>query len=95
MTVATSTEDDDKEVKPTITDLPVVILDPRATLNVQAQQTQIVHMNMSTQPQLSHISQSQLQQAAVQTHTQVICLYYYLTIIYFRPNFFIFHVYNL
>lgn len=78
MTVATSTEEDEKEMKSTLSDLPVVILDPHSTLNVQAHQPQIVHMNMPTQQSQinhevrQHQNPSQVQQSAVQTHTQVI-----------------------
>ncbi|XP_050536115.1 uncharacterized protein LOC126902667 [Daktulosphaira vitifoliae] len=78
MTVATSTEEDEKEIKSTLSDLPVVILDPHSTLNVQAHQPQIVHMNMpSQQTQINHeVTQHQnspqLQQSSVQTHTQMI-----------------------
>lgn len=81
MTVATSTEDDEKELKSTLTDLPVVILEPHPSLNLQAQQqSQIVHIpippsQQQQQQQLSHVTQHtnqpQLQQAAVQTHSQV------------------------
>jgi len=80
MTVATSTEDDEKELKSTLTDLPVVILEPHPSLNLQAQQqSQIVHIpippsqQQQQQQQLSHVTQHtnqpQLQQAAVQTHS--------------------------
>lgn len=73
MTVATSTEDDEKDMKSTITDLPVVILEPNSTISLQTQQQpQIVHI---PQQQLSHVTQHsnqpQLQQTAVQTHSQV------------------------
>lgn len=76
MTVATSTEDDEKEMKSTLTDLPVVILEPHPTLNLQTQQQpQIVHIPLPQQ-QLNHVTQhsnqTELQQAAVQTHSQVI-----------------------
>lgn len=78
MTVATSTEDDEKEMKSTLTDLPVVILEPHPTLSLQSQQqSQIVHIPLPQQQpqQMSHVTQhtnqSQLQQAAVQTHSQV------------------------
>lgn len=73
MTVATSTEDDEKDMKSTLTDLPVVILEPHPTISLQTQQQpQIVHI---PQQQLNnvtqHSNQSQLQQASVQTHSQV------------------------
>jgi len=82
MTVATSTEDDEKEIKSTLTDLPVVILEPHPALSLQSQQQpQIVHIPISQQQQqqqqqqMSHVTQHtnqpQLQQAAVQTHSQV------------------------
>lgn len=76
MTVATSTEDDDKEIKSTLTDLPVVILEPHPTISLQTQQqSQMVHMVIPQQQQLNHITQHlnqpQLQQAAVKTHSQV------------------------
>lgn len=76
MTVATSTEDDEKDIKSTLTDLPVVILEPHPALSLQAQQQpQIVHIPISQQ-QLNHVTQHsnqshQLQQASVQTHSQV------------------------
>jgi len=76
MTVATSTEDDEKEMKSTLTDLPVVILEPHP-LSLQAQQQpQIVHIPITQQQQqMSHVTQHtnqpQLQQTAVQTHSQV------------------------
>jgi len=88
MTVATSTEDDEKEMKSTLTDMPVVILEPHSTLSLQAQQQpQIVHIPIAQQQQqqqqqqqMSHVTQHtnqpQLQQAAVQTHSQV--KYYYI-----------------
>lgn len=84
MTVATSTEDDEKELKSSLTDLPVVILEPHPSLNLQAQQqSQIVHIpippsqqQQQQQQQLNHVTQHtnqpQLQQAAVQTHSQMI-----------------------
>jgi hypothetical protein len=80
MTVATSTEDDEKEMKSTLTDLPVVILEPHPALNLQTQQQpQIVHIPISQQ-QLNHVTQhsnqSQLQQTAVQTHSQVTQQYF-------------------
>lgn len=79
MTVATSTEDDEKDIKSTLTDLPVVILEPHPTINLQTQQQpQIVHIPLPQQPQqqqLSHVTlhsnQPQQQQASVQTHSQV------------------------
>jgi len=77
MTVATSTEDDEKEMKSTLTDLPVVILEPHPTISLQAQQqSQIVHIPIpSQQHQINHVTQHTnqppLQQAAVQTHSQV------------------------
>lgn len=75
MTVATSTEDDEKDIKSTLTDLPVVILEPHPTISLQTQQQpQIVHIPIPQQ-QLNHITQHsnqpQLQQTAVQTHSQV------------------------
>jgi len=75
MTVATSTEDDEKDIKSTLTDLPVVILKPHTALSLQAQQQpQIVHIPIPQQ-QLNHVTQHsnppQLQQASVQTHSQV------------------------
>lgn len=75
MTVATSTEDDEKDMKSTLTDLPVVILEPHPTISLQTQQQpQIVHIPIPQQ-QLNnvtqHSNQSQLQQASVQTHSQV------------------------
>lgn len=83
MTVATSTEDDEKEMKSTLTDMPVVILEPHSTLSLQAQQQpQIVHIPIPQQQQqqmnhvTQHTNQPQLQQAAVQTHSQV--KYYYI-----------------
>lgn len=62
-------------MKSTLTDLPVVILDPHPTISLQSQQQpQILHIPISQQ-QLSHINQHpnqpQLQQSAVQTHSQV------------------------
>lgn len=80
MNVSTSTEDDEKEMKSTLNDLPVVILEPHPTLNLQTQQQpQIVHIPLSQQ--LNHVTQHpnqpQLQQAAIQTHSQVkITLFY-------------------
>lgn len=74
MTVATSTEDDEKDLKSTLPNLPVVLLEPHSTINLQTQQPQVVHMAVSQQhqQQLSHITQhSNQQQAAVQTHSQV------------------------
>lgn len=84
MTVATSTEDDEKEMKSSLTDLPVVILEPpHSTIGLQTQQPQIVHIPIpppQQQQQLSHVSlhsnQPQLQQASVQTHSQVKKKYY-------------------
>lgn len=75
MTVATSTEEDEKDIKSTLTDLPVVILESHPTISLQTQQQpQIVHIPIPQQ-QLSHVTQhsnqSQLQQTAVQTHSQV------------------------
>lgn len=79
MTVATSTEDDEKEIKSSLADLPVVILEPpHSTIGLQTQQSQLVHIPIppQQQQQLSHVSlhsnQPQLQQASVQTHSQVI-----------------------
>lgn len=91
MTVATSTEDDEKEIKSTLTDLPVVILEPHPTLSLQAQQqSQIVHIPIPPpQQQMSHVTQHtnqpQLQQAAVQTHSQVNYKYIFnfINLIYF------------
>lgn len=80
MTVATSTEDDEKEIKSSLADLPVVILEPpHSTIGLQTQQSQIVHIPISPQQQqqqqMGHVSlhsnQPQLQQASVQTHSQV------------------------
>lgn len=80
MTVATSTEEDEKDIKSTLTDLPVVILEPHPSINLQTQQQpQIVHIPLPQQPQqqqqLSHVAlhstQPHLQQASVQTHSQV------------------------
>lgn len=78
MTVATSTEDDEKNMKSTLTDLPVVVLEPHPVLSLQNQpQSHIVHIPtpQQQQQQLSHVTQHtnqpQLQQAAVQTHSQV------------------------
>lgn len=72
MTVATSTEDDEKDMKSTLTDLPVVILEPHSSISLQTQQQpQIVHIPIPQQQQLNHVNQPQLQQAAVQTHSQV------------------------
>lgn len=80
MTVATSTEDDEKEMKSTLTDLPVVILEPHQSINLQTQQQpQIVHIPIPQQQQMNHVpqhsNQPQLQQAAVQTHSQVKNIY--------------------
>lgn len=79
-TVATSTEDDEKEIKSTLADLPVVILEPHPTIGLQTQpQPQLVHIPIPQQQQLSHESlhsnQSHIQQTSVQTHSQV--KYYY------------------
>lgn len=91
MTVATSTEDDEKDMKSTLTDLPVVILEPHPTISLQTQQQpQIVHIPIPQQQQLNHVTQHpnqpQLQQSAVQTHSQVkYYIYYifiYITLIY-------------
>lgn len=72
MTVATSTEDDEKDMKSTLTDLPVVILEPHPSISLQTQQQpQIVHIPIPQQQQLNHVNQPQLQQAGVQTHSQV------------------------
>lgn len=79
MTVATSTEDDEKEIKSSLADLPVVILEPpHSTIGLQTQQSQIVHIPIPPQQQQQqmshgslHSNQPQLQQASVQTHSQV------------------------
>lgn len=72
MTVATSTEDDEKDMKPTLTDLPVVILEPHPSINLQTQQQpQIVHIPQQLNHGAQHSNQPQLQQASVQTHSQV------------------------
>lgn len=63
-------------MKSTLTDLPVVILEPHPSIGLQTQhQPQLVHIPVPQQQQLSNESllsnQSQIQQTSVQTHSQV------------------------